>query len=146
MLCNYLHLVNTGAMTKKGKSPKKNQSKEEPAAEEAPQDTIAPQQTAPQPTESTTQTGRTRTTGASRSVCAMHKVVMKKAQGKKIKVRYDTIGIPIGPTRSKVQSYIGMLARTMVPIDIPTWPKVDPELKQKLWEDLEVHILSPFTA
>ncbi|WOH07651.1 hypothetical protein DCAR_0727084 [Daucus carota subsp. sativus] len=25
----------------------------------------------------------------------------------------------------------------MVPIDIPSWPKVDPELKEKIWNDLE---------
>ena len=31
-----------------------------------------------------------------------------------------------------------MLARNMVPIDISTSPKVDPELKEKIWSDVEV--------
>lgn len=68
----------------------------------------------------------------------MHKVVMKKAQGKKFKVRYNRIGIPIGDTRHTLQSYVGMLARTMVPIDVSSWPKVDPVLKAKLWSDIQV--------
>lgn len=76
--------------------------------------------------------------GVVRGVCAMHKVVMKKAKGKKIKVRYDKNGTPIGDGRHALASYVGMSARTLVPIDIPSWPKVDPELKAKLWDDIEV--------
>lgn len=68
----------------------------------------------------------------------MQKVILKKAQGKKFKVRCNGIGIPVGDTRHTLQSYIGMLARTMVPIDIPSWPKVATELKQKIWNDIEV--------
>lgn len=91
----------------------------------------------PQATVTSTQSTK-RSSGAPRSVCAMHKVVMKKAQGKKFKVRYNEIGVPVGDTRHTLQSYIGMIARTMVPIDIPSWPHVDPELKQKLWIDVQV--------
>lgn len=76
--------------------------------------------------------------GGKRSVCAMHKVVVKKAQGKKFKVRYDARGNPIGKTRHTLSSYVGMLARTMVPISIRSWPNVEPELKEKLWNDVQV--------
>lgn len=48
-------------------------------------------------------------------------------------------GEPVGDTRQKLQSYIGMLARTMIPIDIESWPKVDRELKNNLWTDVEVN-------
>ena len=68
----------------------------------------------------------------------MYKVIVKKARGKKVKVTANEWGIPNGETRARLQSYIGMLARTTIPIDIPTWPNVDPELKSKLWLDLQV--------
>ena len=48
----------------------------------------------------------------------MHKVVAKKAKGKKYKIRYNKLGVPIGETRPTLQSYIGMLARNMIPFDI----------------------------
>lgn len=83
---------------------------------------------------------RKRMSGSARGVCAMHKVVTKKAQGKKFKIRYNRIGVPIGDTRHTLQSYIGMLARTMVPIDIPSWPKVNHELKAKIWRDIQVQL------
>ena len=76
--------------------------------------------------------------GAARGVAAMHKVVAKKAKGKKYKIRYNKLGVPTGETRPTLQSYIGMLARNMIPIDILSWPHVDPELKAKLWLDVQV--------
>lgn len=76
--------------------------------------------------------------GGKRGVCAMYKVIVKKAHGKKSKVTCDEYGMPNGETRARLQSYIGMLARTTVPIDIESWPKVDPELKAKIWMDIQV--------
>lgn len=79
-----------------------------------------------------------RKSGGPRSVCAMYKVVKKKALGKKIKVTYNELGVPNGSTRHTLQSYVGMIARSMVPIDIESWPHVSSELKQKLWTDVQV--------
>ncbi|XP_074347390.1 uncharacterized protein LOC141686242 [Apium graveolens] len=94
-----------------------------------------------QPTNSeqtnTTTNTATRKSGGKQCVCAMYKVIVKKARGKKVKVTANEWGIPNGETRARLQSYIGMLARTTIPIDIPTWPNVDPELKSKLWLDLQ---------
>lgn len=67
-----------------------------------------------------------------------HKVVVKKAQGKRFRVQYNQFGEPVGDTRCTLQSYIGHLARTMIPIDIDSWPRVDRELKEKLWLDVKV--------
>lgn len=155
-----LHVVNAGNMVKKEKRAKeqskesldeKKHINESPALLEenpgipepdpvTPADTIVSRQTAPQPTESSTQSKK-RSSGAARGVCAMHKVVMKKAKGEKLNLRFNQVAVPVGDERHKLQSYIGMLARTMVPIDIPSWPKVDPELKEKIWNDLEVRQL-----
>lgn len=67
----------------------------------------------------------------------MYIVVVHKAHGKKCKVTVNEWGVPNGETRAKLQSYIGMLARTTIPIDIDMWPKVDPELKSKLLLDIK---------
>lgn len=87
-----------------------------------------------------------RKSGAARSVCAMHKVVIKKAQGKKLKITCDALGVPQGDNRKMLQSYIGMLARTMVPINIEKWPEVSSELKEKIWLDVQVYIFSSFIS
>lgn len=94
-------------------------------------------ESAPQATVNTTESMR-RQSGGPRGVCAMYKVVVRKARGKKLKVTYNERGVPNGTNRHKLQSYIGMLARTMVPIDLPSWPKVDSELKDKIWIDVQV--------
>lgn len=71
----------------------------------------------------------------------MYRVVVKKAKGKEAKVRCNARGVPIGDTRPVLQSYTGMLARTMIPIDYPNWPSVPLELKEKLWLDVKVFSL-----
>lgn len=76
--------------------------------------------------------------GSARGVSAMYKVVVKKAQGKKTKVTCNSLGVPIGENRHVLQSYTGMLARTMIPINHPNWPSIDAELKDKLWLDIQV--------
>ncbi|KAL8105111.1 hypothetical protein AgCh_029053 [Apium graveolens] len=78
-----------------------------------------------------------RSSGGTRGVCAMHKVIVKKARGKKFKVTCNQWGIPNGETRARLQSYIGMLVRTTIPIDIANWTSVDPELKSKIWIDIQ---------
>lgn len=65
----------------------------------------------------TTTESKQRKYGGVRSVCVMHKVVLKKAQGKKFKITCNALGVLEGDNRKKLQSYIGMLG-TMVPIDI----------------------------
>lgn len=92
---------------------------------------------APQATVNTTESQRKKS-GGPRGVCAMYKVLSRKSRGKKLKITYNERGVPNGMNRAKLQSYIGMLARNMVPIDLPSWPKVDSELKDKIWNDVQV--------
>lgn len=110
---------------KESQVPEQDQT-EEPVQSNSAQDTV------------TTTESKKRKSGGPRSVCAMYKVVVKKARGKKFKVTYNERGIPNGLNRHTLQSYIGMLARTIVPIDKTSWPKVDPELKEKIWIDILV--------
>ncbi|XP_042419139.1 uncharacterized protein LOC122007345 isoform X2 [Zingiber officinale] len=57
--------------------------------------------------------------------------------GKKAKIDYDDMGRSLYNTNGKaLQSYIGSVARTMVPININSWPSVPENIKQKLWEEI----------
>ncbi|XP_062011742.1 uncharacterized protein LOC133728340 isoform X2 [Rosa rugosa] len=76
-------------------------------------------------------------TRGKRNVVALYKVLVKKALGKKFKVSYTETGNPNGRIRHTLQSYIGMLARTKVPINIVSWPDVDGDLKDRLWLDVQ---------
>lgn len=62
---------------------------------------------------------------------------MKKAMGKKFKVTYNTSCNPNRLIRHTLQGYIGMLARTMVPINVKGWPDVDDDLKERIWEEIQ---------
>ena len=68
----------------------------------------------------------------------MYKVVVRKAMGKKTKISCNAHGVPTRDARHNLQSYTGMLARTMVPIDYPNWSKVPDVLKEKIWIDVKV--------
>lgn len=108
--------------------------------EQAPScDPNAERQHSEQATEASSDPKRKRL-GAARGVSSLHKVVVKKAQGRRFKITYNQFGDPIGNTRCTLQSYIGHLARTMIPIDVECWPRVDHELKEKLWLDVMVII------
>lgn len=109
----------------------------EPQVSQSAHPSEAPQSDSGQPTITTTETVPKKS-GGRRSVCAMHKVIVKKVRGKKFKVTCNELGVPNGSNRPKLASYVGMLARTMIPIDIQSWPLVDPELKEKLWLDVQV--------
>ncbi|XP_042465813.1 uncharacterized protein LOC122048287 [Zingiber officinale] len=57
--------------------------------------------------------------------------------GKKAKIDYDDMGRPLYNANGKaLQSYIGSVARTMVLINIKSWPTVPKNIKQKIWEEI----------
>lgn len=119
--------------TKKGLSKKTEEESHEKDRSEALE---SEQANTEQPTATTDIAARK--SGGKRGVCAMYKVIAKKSHGKKSKVTSNEWGIPCGETRARLQSYIGMLARTTIPIDIQTWPNVNSELKSKLWLEIQV--------
>lgn len=130
------------------KQKSKKQFKENPKKADEALDKVSDKATEPQDenqdsveeTQATVNTSEStkKRVGAARGVSAMYKVVVRKAQGKRAKIRCNAHGVPIGTTRSILQSYTGMLARTMIPIDYPNWTSVPVELKEKLWLDLKV--------
>ncbi|KAE8701949.1 hypothetical protein F3Y22_tig00110503pilonHSYRG00256 [Hibiscus syriacus] len=57
----------------------------------------------------------------------------KTTKGKVI-VTYNKKGVPIGVVATKLASFEGMVARSMVPITYATWRDVEQEKKEDLWQ------------
>lgn len=73
-----------------------------------------------------------------RGMVTMSRITRRLIRGKKLKVMFNANGEPVGAAATEMQSYIGVLARTKVPISVPDWREVDPEIKQKIWECIMV--------
>ncbi|XP_008235163.1 PREDICTED: uncharacterized protein LOC103334016 [Prunus mume] len=79
-----------------------------------------------------------------RGITSMRRIVKNKNTGKKLVVEYTPKGKPYGKVASELASYIGVLARTTVPISVESWPKVEKDLKNKIWESVEAaFVLAP---
>ncbi|KAL6209102.1 hypothetical protein ACLB2K_020045 [Fragaria x ananassa] len=57
--------------------------------------------------------------------------------GQRIVVQLTAKGEPIGKEAGNMQSFIGVLARTKIPISIPDWRDVDEDEKHKIWESVQ---------
>ncbi|XP_075504231.1 uncharacterized protein LOC142541628 [Primulina tabacum] len=67
----------------------------------------------------------------------MGKLIATARWGKKAKIDYDDMGRPAYNANGRaLQSYIGSIARAMVPISIKSWPEVPENIKQKMWEEI----------
>ncbi|KAF4383295.1 hypothetical protein F8388_009326 [Cannabis sativa] len=58
-----------------------------------------------------------------------------KAQGRKTKLEWNEKGEPIGTAYADMQSWIGVKARSTVPLTYDDWRHVDSKLKEKIWKD-----------
>ncbi|KAF4384189.1 hypothetical protein F8388_001427 [Cannabis sativa] len=58
-----------------------------------------------------------------------------KAQGRKTKLEWNEKGEPIGTAYAYMQSWIGVKARSTVPLTYDDWRHVDSKLKEKIWKD-----------
>lgn len=52
--------------------------------------------------------------------------------GKRLKVRFNEMGQPVGKYSNRLVSFIGCLVRQMVPITLSTWHKVDNGTRERL--------------
>ncbi|RVW11876.1 hypothetical protein CK203_085683 [Vitis vinifera] len=66
-----------------------------------------------------------------------HMIIKNRSKGVKLPVKYNLDGIFIGESAVHLTSYLGVLARTMVPIRYKTWHVVPKQLKDKLWDSIE---------
>ena len=65
-------------------------------------------------------------------------IIKNRSQRIKLSVKYNLDDIFIGEPIVHLTSYLGILARTMVPIRYETWHVVPKQLKDKLWDCIKV--------
>ena len=63
------------------------------------------------------------------------------SEGWKMIIQYNELGQPIRPNATKLKSFIGRTVRFHVPITYSTWHAVPKEMKEKIYELIEVKIL-----
>ncbi|KAL6223071.1 hypothetical protein ACLB2K_006461 [Fragaria x ananassa] len=73
----------------------------------------------------------------------MARVTKRLIRGIKLPIESDDRGTPIGKNAADTQSYIGVLARTAIPIIFDDWRNVDDEPKEKIWEAIQEAYVIP---
>ena len=64
----------------------------------------------------------------------MARLVINRANEKKIVVQFDETGVPAGDEGQKLSTAIGILARTTIPLTYTDWRKVPDHVKEMIWE------------
>ena len=77
----------------------------------------------------------------SRGMTRKEMVIKNRSKGTKLLIKYNQDGIFVGDTSVHLTSYSGVLARTMVPIRYKDLRDVPIQLKEKLWDSIEVTYL-----
>ncbi|XP_075505419.1 uncharacterized protein LOC142542585 [Primulina tabacum] len=80
----------------------------------------------------------TETTRTSRRRTHLDKLSRRRVQGIRKEVRFNLLGQPVGEVAAKMQSYIGVLAREKVKITYKTWKQVPSEVKELIWESVNL--------
>ncbi|KAI5343774.1 hypothetical protein L3X38_011650 [Prunus dulcis] len=77
-------------------------------------------------------------TKSTRGINTMSRVVKRKIQKIKPVVDYNKSGRPHGKAAIEMQSYIGILARTRVPLVDKKWTQLPKDLKEQIWEAIQM--------
>ncbi|PRQ47657.1 hypothetical protein RchiOBHm_Chr2g0102081 [Rosa chinensis] len=72
-----------------------------------------------------------------RGMVTLNRITKRLIRGRRMKVEFNAQGEPIGKAAKEMQSYIGVLARTKIPISIQDWREVDVDEKVKIWESIQ---------
>lgn len=68
-----------------------------------------------------------------------------KIMNQKLVMPFNAKGEPYGDAGAEMQSYIGVLAQTKVPIWHDTWKQVSEDIKTKIWDCVQVKSNHPHT-
>ncbi|KAI5350568.1 hypothetical protein L3X38_003459 [Prunus dulcis] len=77
-------------------------------------------------------------TKSTRGISTKNRVVKRKIQKIKHVVDYNKSGRPHGRASIEMQSYVGVLARTRVPLVDKKWTKLPKDLKEQIWEVVQM--------
>ncbi|KAL6188835.1 hypothetical protein ACLB2K_040226 [Fragaria x ananassa] len=70
-------------------------------------------------------------------------IYRRLVRGRKLKVKYNDDGEPVGRAAKEMQSYIGVFARTKVPINVKDWRLVPLSVKDNIWGSIEEAYVVP---
>ena len=73
-----------------------------------------------------------------RGPTTMPRVVKARSHGEVKEVTYNRRGQSLGEVNMEMQSYLGVITRTTVPINFKNWFSVLEELKNKIWIQIKV--------
>ncbi|KAI5335344.1 hypothetical protein L3X38_025477 [Prunus dulcis] len=89
-------------------------------------------------TEPTSQTTISDDSKSGRGMSIMPRVVKRKLQKLRPIVEYNKRGKGIGQAHSEMQSYIGVLARSRVPLVDMKWSQIPKDIKEQIWEAVDM--------
>ncbi|KAI5343332.1 hypothetical protein L3X38_011208 [Prunus dulcis] len=89
-------------------------------------------------TEPTSQTTISDDSKTGRGMSTMPRVVKRKLQKLRPIVEYNKRGKGIGQAHSEMQSYIGVLACSRVPLVDKKWSEIPKDIKEKIWEAVDM--------
>ncbi|KAL6284630.1 hypothetical protein ACE6H2_015559 [Prunus campanulata] len=73
-----------------------------------------------------------------RGISTMSRVVKRKIEKVKPVVEFNKDGKPHGEAAVEMQSYIGVLARTRVPLVDKKWKQLPKDVKEQIWEAVQM--------
>ncbi|KAI5327385.1 hypothetical protein L3X38_026781 [Prunus dulcis] len=89
-------------------------------------------------TEPTSQTTISDDSKSGRGMSTIPRVVKRKLQKLRPIVEYNKRGKGIGQAHSEMQSYIGVLARSRVPLVDMKWSQIPKDIKEQIWEAVDM--------
>ncbi|KAI5337094.1 hypothetical protein L3X38_016363 [Prunus dulcis] len=89
-------------------------------------------------TEPTSQTTISDDSKSGRGMSTMPRVVKRKLQKLRPIVEYNKREKVIGQAHSEMQSYIGVLARSRVPLVNMKWSQIPKDIKEQIWEAVDM--------
>ncbi|CAL2259548.1 unnamed protein product [Prunus armeniaca] len=89
-------------------------------------------------TEPTNTTTISEDSKSGRGMSTMPRVVKRKLQKIKPVVEYNKRGKGCGPAHIEMQSYIGVLARSKVPLVDKKWAEIPKDIKEQIWEAVDM--------
>ena len=73
-----------------------------------------------------------------RGITRKSMIIKNRSKGVKLVIKYNLDGIYVGQASVHVTSFLGVLAHTMVPIKYNSWRDVPIQVKNNLWDTIEV--------
>ncbi|CAL8136234.1 unnamed protein product [Prunus armeniaca] len=89
-------------------------------------------------TEPTSTTTISEDSKSGQGMSTMPRVVKRKLQKIKPVVEYNKRGKGCGPAHTEMQSYIGVLARSRVPLVDKKWAEIPKDIKEQIWEAVDM--------